>query len=59
MIRLVQGATLAETTSFAELVRHRVGEGILTSRAVEGVWGYVYGASVSGENVRMSSRTKS
>lgn len=52
LVRLVQGATLAETTSFSELVQHLVGEGIITSRVADGLWGYVYGESVSRSNVR-------
>ena len=47
----MQGATLAETTSFSELVQHLVGEGIVTSRVADGLWGYVYGESVSRSNV--------
>lgn len=41
LIRLIQGATLAETTSFAELVPHLVGEGLFEQRILDGLWSYV------------------
>ena len=53
LIRLLQGATVAETASFAELVPHLIGEGILTKRCVEGLWSYVISEGVDPMNVRL------
>lgn len=55
LIRLIQGATLAETTSFAELVPHLIGEGLFTRKNMEGLWGYVVGNEVSHANVHLFS----
>ena len=51
LVRLIQGATLAETTSFAELVPHLVGEGLFERRVLDGLWGYVTAADVTYANV--------
>lgn len=51
LVRLIQGATLAETTSFAELVPHLVGEGLFERRVLDGLWGYVTAADATYSNV--------
>lgn len=53
LIRLLQGATVGETTSFAELIPHLIDEGILTGRCVDGIWSYVIGDGVTEINVKL------
>lgn len=55
LIGLLQGASLAETTSFGELVVHLIGGNLLSSRVVDAVWSYVVDPHVSSVNVFLCS----
>lgn len=46
-IRLIQGATVAETTSFAELVPFFIKEDLLNTTTIEGFWAYLHSSSNS------------
>ena len=59
LVRLIQGATLAETTSFAELVPHLVGEGLFERRVLDGLWSYVTATDVAYSNVAKRKRVNS
>lgn len=54
LIRLLQGSTVAEAASFAELVPHLIGEGVVSKQCVEGLWSHVISEGADPLNVRMS-----
>ena len=55
LIGLLQGASLAETTSFGEMVVHLIGGNLLSARVVDAVWSYVVDPHVSAVNVCLCS----
>jgi len=55
LIGLLQGASLAETTSFGELVVHLIGGDLLPALDGVGKWSYVVDTHVSAVNVFLCS----
>lgn len=44
-IRLLQGATVSETTSFAELLPFFISEDLINTTTIEGFWAYLHSSS--------------